>query len=117
ISKDPIKRRVQVAVMDRLVQSLGEIKGIPLKAAQLASYMDFNISDEFRENLAKLQTMSEPMPPSTASRVFQKDLGKTPEQVFAEWSPKPFAAASIGQVHRAKLKSGKEVAVKIQYPD
>jgi len=48
--------------------------------------------------------------------VFLRELGASPRQLFAEWSPQPFAAASIGQVHRARLKSGELVAVKVQYP-
>ncbi len=117
LSSDPVKRRVQVGVANRLVSSLGRVKGIPLKAAQLASYLDFNIPDELRETLSELQSHGEPMPAGQVSRVIFEELGSRPEKLFAEWSPKPFAAASIGQVHKARLKTGEEVVVKVQYND
>ncbi|MDR3607663.1 MAG: AarF/UbiB family protein [Oligoflexia bacterium] len=116
-SADPVQRRIQVSIAGRLVRSLGESRGIPLKAAQLASYLDFNIPDELREALLAVQTHARPMSAGTVSRVIFEEFGKRPERLFAEWSSKPFAAASIGQVHRARLFSGEQVAVKIQYPD
>jgi len=56
------------------------------------------------------------MAPELAAEVIQTDLGQTPDQVFAEFSPTPIAAASIGQVHVARLPDGRPVAVKVQYP-
>jgi predicted unusual protein kinase regulating ubiquinone biosynthesis (AarF/ABC1/UbiB family) len=55
------------------------------------------------------------MPPEGAARVVERALGAPPDALFARWEPAPFAAASIGQVHRAALPDGREVAVKVQY--
>ena len=56
------------------------------------------------------------MSPGLAAAVVSEELGSAPEKVFTRWDPLPFAAASIGQVHRAITRDGRAVAVKVQYP-
>jgi predicted unusual protein kinase regulating ubiquinone biosynthesis (AarF/ABC1/UbiB family) len=56
------------------------------------------------------------MAPSLAERVIREELGEPPSRLYLDWDPEPVAAASIGQVHRAVLRDGREVAVKVQYP-
>ena len=56
------------------------------------------------------------MPVGVSNRVVFEEFGKRPKDLFLKWSEKPFVAASIGQVHRAQLFTGEEVAVKVQYP-
>src|SRR5438445_12490152 len=55
------------------------------------------------------------MSPEAAERVVREELGRAPRELFSEWDREPFAAASIGQVHRAVTRDGREVAVKVQY--
>jgi predicted unusual protein kinase regulating ubiquinone biosynthesis (AarF/ABC1/UbiB family) len=104
------------AIAARMAEALGDMKGLAMKVGQSASYLDFAIPEEARAALASLSARSRPMAPSVVADVFLRELGNSPRQLFAEWSPQPFAAASIGQVHRARLKSGELVAVKVQYP-
>lgn len=104
------------AIASRMAETLGEMKGLAMKLGQSASYLDFAIPEEARAALASLCARSRPMAPSVVADLVLRELGASPRQVFAEWSPQPFAAASIGQVHRARLKSGELVAVKVQYP-
>jgi predicted unusual protein kinase regulating ubiquinone biosynthesis (AarF/ABC1/UbiB family) len=104
------------AIAARMADALGEMKGLAMKIGQSASYLDFALPEEARAALASLCARSRPMAPSVVADVFLRELGASPRQLFAEWSPEPFAAASIGQVHRARLKSGELVAVKVQYP-
>lgn len=111
-----IRRRTQTAIARRLVTTLGQQKGLAMKLGQLMSYLPFAVPEPLRHELQVLQSKSEPMAASTVAEIFVEDFGKTPRQMFAEWSPRPLAAASIGQVHRARLSSGEEVAVKVQYP-
>jgi predicted unusual protein kinase regulating ubiquinone biosynthesis (AarF/ABC1/UbiB family) len=86
----------------------------------MASYIDGlappGYEEKFQQVLKKLQAKAPPLSREAAERVVTHELGP-PETVFATWEPDPFAAASIGQVHRARLRSGHDVAVKVQYPD
>jgi predicted unusual protein kinase regulating ubiquinone biosynthesis (AarF/ABC1/UbiB family)/DNA-binding XRE family transcriptional regulator len=111
----PLSRRVQAAVTRQIVATLGEMKGLPMKLGQMASYLDLGVPATCAL-LASLTTQSTPMSPSRVAEVFVEELGHGPRNIFAAWSPRPLAAASIGQVHRARLASGEEVAVKVQYP-
>jgi predicted unusual protein kinase regulating ubiquinone biosynthesis (AarF/ABC1/UbiB family) len=105
---------------DTLLRTLGEMKGLPLKLGQMASYIDGlappGYEEKFHKVLAGLQQKAPPLSPEAAVRVVREDLGAHPREVFAEWADQPFAAASIGQVHRAVTRAGEVVAVKVQYP-
>jgi predicted unusual protein kinase regulating ubiquinone biosynthesis (AarF/ABC1/UbiB family) len=111
-----LSANAHAAITARIVEMLGEMKGLAMKIGQCASYFDFALPEEARAALTSLCTRSRPMAPGVVAETFLRELGTTPRRLFAEWSPQPFAAASIGQVHRARLKSGELVAVKVQYP-
>src|SRR5690606_28295413 len=98
LSRDRWKSKLQLLVADKLVKSIGQSKGLPMKVVQLASYAELRLPQEVRDLLAELQTMSAPMAPGVSARVFFEEFGKRPDEVFAEWDAQPFAAASIGQV-------------------
>jgi predicted unusual protein kinase regulating ubiquinone biosynthesis (AarF/ABC1/UbiB family) len=101
---------------DEVAEELGSMKGVLMKVGQMASYIYEDLPQTFRLAMGRLQTNAPPMSAELASSVIVDELGDTPERVFAEWDPLPFAAASIGQVHRAITKDGRAVAVKVQYP-
>lgn len=104
----------------RLAQALGEMKGLPHKVGQVLSVLDDAIPAEHRqvyaEVLGRLQAHAVPLPWSELRPVLAAELGADPDRVFDWVDPVPAAAASIGQVHRARLPSGQEVALKLQYP-
>src|SRR6185369_10075519 len=97
-------------------RELGQMKGAVMKLGQMVSFVSDALPPEAQAALAQLQSDAPPMAPSLAAGVVRSELGGEPAEVFAEWQPVPVAAASIGQVHRARLADGREVAVKVQYP-
>ena len=116
------KRLLQSAkkTAEAMLKTLGDMKGLPLKFGQMASYIDGlappGYEDKFQRVLARLQQKAPPLSPAAAVKVVREDLGADPREIFAEWEGDPFAAASIGQVHRAVTRGGERVAVKVQYP-
>jgi aarF domain-containing kinase len=100
----------------RVLDSMSYLRGATMKVGQtLANFPDI-VPREFVETLEQLHFSAPPMHWSLLKEMVFNDLGDDPENVFASFDKQAFAAASLGQVHRAKLTSGEEVAVKIQYP-
>jgi predicted unusual protein kinase regulating ubiquinone biosynthesis (AarF/ABC1/UbiB family) len=95
------------------VQQLGAMKGLPMKVGQMASYLHV-LPDEAQRELATLQADSAGIPPEAVRELLATLFGDTAP--FAAFDEVPVAAASIGQVHRATLRDGREVAVKLRYP-
>jgi predicted unusual protein kinase regulating ubiquinone biosynthesis (AarF/ABC1/UbiB family)/DNA-binding XRE family transcriptional regulator len=108
--------QVRSAALRRYSKLVGDLKGLAMKLEQMTAYADMVLPEEDRALLASLRTRAQPMSRAAVCQVFVEDFGKTPRQLFAEWSPEPFATASIGQVHEARLTDGRQVAVKVQYP-
>jgi predicted unusual protein kinase regulating ubiquinone biosynthesis (AarF/ABC1/UbiB family) len=100
----------------RMLDSMGYLRGAVMKIGQtLANFPDI-APREFVETLEKLHFDAPPMHWSLLREMVHNELGDDPEKLFAAFDKQAFAAASLGQVHRAQLKTGDEVAVKIQYP-
>ena len=113
------RRHLEAA--ERMVDTLGTMKGAAMKIGQLASFIDTEfLPPEYRElyqeKLSKLRSEAPAMPWKKVSAVLEEEWDCAREELFEDFSQEAAAAASIGQVHRATLPDGRDVAVKIQYP-
>jgi predicted unusual protein kinase regulating ubiquinone biosynthesis (AarF/ABC1/UbiB family) len=100
----------------RIVETMAELRGPIMKIGQLLSTHTEALPTTYTEMLSSLQSQAPPMPYADVRKVIIEDLGAPPEELFARFDERAHAAASIGQVHRAWLKTGEAVAVKVQYP-
>jgi predicted unusual protein kinase regulating ubiquinone biosynthesis (AarF/ABC1/UbiB family) len=100
----------------RLVERSTELRGAFMKMAQLLSMRHDLFPAEALEVLAAVQSSVPPMSWARVRRVLASELGAPPEERFGSIEHEAFAAASLGQVHRATLRGGKPVVVKVQYP-
>lgn len=104
-----------LALGDALTGQLDQMKGLAMKLGQIVSYLDVPLPDAVQDQLARLQTGALGMDEAESRAVIEGALGAPVEALFDELDWQPVAAASIGQVHRARV-DGRPVAVKVQYP-
>jgi len=118
---DAAMARRQLETAKQIVAVLGTMKGAAMKLGQVMSFLDVGLvaeehRDEFQHELAKLRDAAPTVSFRQMRRVIEDDLEEPIEAVFASFQEEPIAAASIGQVYRATLHDGRDVAVKVQYP-
>jgi predicted unusual protein kinase regulating ubiquinone biosynthesis (AarF/ABC1/UbiB family) len=100
----------------RVVETLGEMKGAAMKVGQMLSLQAGMLPPEVAEVLRLLQQQAPRVPPEVMRYEVEGSLGAPIADLFSEFEEEAFAAASIGQVHRARMPDGRQVAVKVQYP-
>src|SRR6201996_8631768 len=110
-----------VALVNELVEQLGRMRGAAMKVGQVLSMVELDgLPEEQRDALqAKLAELRDDVPPvsfSKLERLMRDEFGGPLSRVFSDFDERAFAAASIGQVHRATTRDGDEVVVKVQYP-
>jgi predicted unusual protein kinase regulating ubiquinone biosynthesis (AarF/ABC1/UbiB family) len=113
--------RRQVEAAEQIVEVLGSMKGAAMKVGQVASFIDTGAlppeaSKRIQQKLAELRDSAPRVSFKDMKKVIEQDLGGKLRDSFAEFEEDAIAAASIGQVYRARLHDGRRVAVKVQYP-
>lgn len=105
---------------EKAAEMLGTLRGLAAKAGQMASYVDGMVPeaqrDAYETAMKSLRAAAPTSSPAAIRKTVEEELRAPIDKLFAEWDDKPFASASIGQVHRARLEDGREVAVKVQHP-
>jgi len=114
--KAELDTRFVIRSAEDAARELGQMKGAMMKIGQLLGFILEGLPEDAQRALATLQADAPPMAPGLAASVVRRELGDEPELLFRRWTAEPAAAASVGQVHRAVLRDGRAVAVKVQYP-
>jgi predicted unusual protein kinase regulating ubiquinone biosynthesis (AarF/ABC1/UbiB family) len=113
------KRQVETA--QQIVTALGTMKGAAMKLGQVMSFLDVGLvpeeyREEFQRKLGELRDAAPNVRFDDMKKVIEEELEEPVSEVFSDFDTEPIAAASIGQVYRATLNDGRDVAVKVQYP-
>lgn len=114
--KQENKEELLKDIGEQVTEALSQMKGAAMKVGQILSVLQDFLPPEITDKLTKLQNAAEPLEYSIIAKQIEKNFGKPVDELFKSFDEKAFAAASIGQVHRAVTYDSVDVVVKVQYP-
>ncbi len=120
LGRDPAKRdysRIHQRNADQIFRTASRLRGLLLKVCQVVGTRSDVFPPEYVKTLSRAQDRVPPRPFAVIRAVVERELGKPLDAVYSSFEETPLASASLAQVHRARLLDGREVAVKVQYPD
>ncbi|MDG5768268.1 AarF/ABC1/UbiB kinase family protein [Balneolales bacterium ANBcel1] len=116
-ARQDARKKLHAANAKSLYDEFSQLRGTALKLAQTLSLDHGILPEEFADIMSQAQYKVPPIGKALVRQIIKNELGDYPELIFKHFDPNAAAAASIGQVHRAKLYDGRDVVVKIQYPN
>jgi predicted unusual protein kinase regulating ubiquinone biosynthesis (AarF/ABC1/UbiB family) len=117
LAREKVLLEQQTEIVSMTVDAISKLKGPLVKAAQVLAFAVRSLPEDVQSALAGLRDSVTPMDIGVIREQIQAEFEKPVEELFSEFDDQPLAAASIGQIHRARLHDGREVAVKVQYPN
>src|SRR5581483_4570233 len=117
LSKATIEKIHRYSKWEWMRMAVEELGTTYIKLAQILSNRPDAIPIDLVREFEKLQSHVPPFPGSAAKQIIEQELGKSVDSIFLQFEEEPFASASIAQVHRAKLKDGSRVVLKVLRPD
>jgi predicted unusual protein kinase regulating ubiquinone biosynthesis (AarF/ABC1/UbiB family) len=115
--QDSVRARIASYAARGYASSLGELKGLAMKFGQMIAAIDFALPEHEQRVLAALTVPPARLPPGLVAEIVRTELGSAPRHLFSEWNVEPSACGSVGQVHEARDRRGRRLAVKVQYPE
>lgn len=115
--KERLKKEAHVDAAIKLLGGMGYLRGAIMKVGQALAQYPKIVPEQYVDVLSSLHFEAPPMHFSLLRELVRNELGSDPEELFDDFETEAFAAASLGQVHRARLKTGEPVAIKVQYPN
>ncbi|MBL0057930.1 MAG: AMP-binding protein [Elusimicrobia bacterium] len=113
-------KKYQFTLFETLIRlfrnTVGPLKGPLVKIGQTLSFVDLGLPPALQGLLREIQYKTQPLSAKIIRNIIRRSLGKDPRDLFLDWHDIPLASASISQIHLARLKDGRRVAVKVRYP-
>lgn len=114
-TKDRVSGSIKTAIVRQIIKSFDGSRGLSIKAAQMASFLELGMSPEIPQMLGDIQLNGKPLPFSQIQEILKTAYGCL-ENIFSRIHSEPLSVTSIAQLHRATLVTGEDVVIKVQHP-